>query len=126
MQEFSYPPGGAGNPTEKEPSPQMKVLNKIYGDNSSLTGKEKQLLADALAIMNNDKFWKKVYDTLDGKVKITFRIEPQIEGKSSGRYYTEDKAIAFQDIVKHCLWVNSQNVVPIYTVPILRQSSEMQ
>ena len=90
-----YPPGGAGNPTEKEPSPQMKVLNKIYGDNSSLTGKEKQLLADALAIMNNDKFWKKVYDTLDGKVKITFRIEPQIEGKSSGRYYTEDKAIAF-------------------------------
>lgn len=73
----------------------MKVLNKIYGDKSTLTDKEKQLLADALAIMNNNKFWKKVYDTLDGEVKITFRIEPQIEGKSSGRYYTGDKAIAF-------------------------------
>ena len=63
----------------------MKVLNKIYGDKSTLTDKEKQLLADALAIMNNNKFWKKVYDTLDGEVKITFRIEPQKIGRASCR-----------------------------------------
>lgn len=90
-----YPIGGEGSSTKEDPKKKVEVLNKIYGDKSTLTDKEKQLLADALATMNNNKFWKKIYDVLDKNSKITFCIKPEIEGKSSGRYYTSEKAIAF-------------------------------
>lgn len=94
------PIGGAGDPPKKDPAKEdqakkAEVLNKIYGDKSTLTDKEKQLLADALATMNDNKFWKKIYDVLDKNSKITFCIKSEIEGKSSGRYYTSEKAIAF-------------------------------